>query len=197
MSPPIVAVFPCLSLKSAVRTLLPLICVGLLSACQNIQPPLLTNGSGLVPVQATQVLTIERNGESLSTTLVLALSDTETTIVALSPIGHRLFSIICTGEGLVLQQATQDLQLPAEHIVSMMQYVYWPESRLQAASTGKWHLESDENTRNLLYKSRLITKFELSDWQMWHAIKWPRDVQITSYLLDMTLNIRTVDLQPL
>tara|TARA_B110000503_G_C7173241_1_gene425533 strand:+ start:11921 stop:12436 length:516 start_codon:yes stop_codon:yes gene_type:complete len=171
--------------------------VGLLSACQNIQPPLLTNGSGLVPVQATQVLTIERNGESLSTTLVLALSDTETTIVALSPIGHRLFSIICTGEGLVLQQATQDLQLPAEHIVSMMQYVYWPESRLQAASTGKWHLESDENTRNLLYKSRLITKFELSDWQMWHAIKWPRDVQITSYLLDMTLNIRTVDLQPL
>jgi len=197
MSTPIAFAYRRLSLPSAIRIILPLAYAWLLSACQAIHPPLLANGAGLVPVQATQVLTMERNGESLSTTLILALSDSETTIVALSPIGHRLFSIKYTGDGLILQQATQDIQLPAAHIVSMVQYAYWPVSRLHPASTGKWHLESSENTRKLLYKNRLITKFELSDSQMWHATKWPFDVQITNHLLDMTLNIRTIDLQAL
>ena len=181
--------------------------LSLLSACQSFkarngsdQLPLLPQNTWQGSIQVNQSLEINYEGHNWQGIAVLSMSADKLTMVHLSPLGQRLFTLTYEN-GKAAPETNADTLLagqtiPAATIVSLLQLATWPVGALSPYYQGDWRLESDELNRQVFYQDeRVVTVTRAGMMAKANSEPWPTSIHIQNAQIDM--NIKTLDYKQL
>lgn len=135
----------------------------LLSSCSHLQPDdgtraHLTRDTRIVlpspaletPLNRHQLLRVETGDLRESFQVLLEASGEQVELVALSPVGARLFSLRYDGERIDTEQLALDDRLPPPaQILADVMLAYWPVASWQDSLPASWTL-ADEGLQRLL-----------------------------------------------
>jgi|TARA_B110000967_G_scaffold207470_1_gene256929 hypothetical protein len=175
----------------------------LLSGCQSTNEkvgadklPLLPQNTWQQSIQVNQSIEIEYEGRNWNGIAVLELSPDKLTMVHLSPLGQRLFTLIYDN-GKTLPEIDADSILvgqtiPAATIVSLLQIAIWPTDVLAPFYQGDWRLQTGEQSRMVFFRNKLVVSITLGDMLTnVYSEPWPASINIRKAEMDM--NIKTLD----
>ena len=171
-----------IDMKNAVRStsLALLMCSGLAACCTAIPhndalmkplPPASLGSSR----SARQLLRGAFGDREASLQAVVDVNPQRITVVGLTAMGNRVFSV--SYDGSSLKSDTSPLapkQLQPERVLVDMQLVLWPYAALQQALDGShWQLsEPAERTRRLRRDGKLIAEIHYADTDAWRGRAW-------------------------
>lgn len=118
---------------------------------------LLRPAQGPAPVLLKQTVTLDAWGKQQQFMAISRLSYERSRMVALLPTGQQLMYLEYDGEQLI-QQVLSSIELPAEDILAMVQFVLWPETALSGHYRPEqgWQLELSDKQRKLIHNDMLL-----------------------------------------
>ena len=103
------------------------------------------------PFQRHQLLQLETEQLRESFQVLLEANGEQIELIALTPLGARLFNLRYDGQGVVTEQLLMDERLPPPaQILSDIMLAYWPLASWHASLPPSWKL-SDEGAQRLLH----------------------------------------------
>jgi hypothetical protein len=133
-----------------------------LSATKNALPPLplLAPSSASIPFSASQVLTIQRDGQSHQVESLLEW-DNERIDIAILKLGRRAITIGYDGNQLDIQKDSfVPDDISGEQILRDIQLVYWPAKALRSQLHSDYILADYDNERVLFYKNQMLYRIQ-------------------------------------
>ncbi|WP_345797005.1 DUF3261 domain-containing protein [Castellaniella sp. MT123] len=185
------------------KRLFVLICLLLLSACASVPDGVhpaawLKPGvrvslpqAGLTPaIQAHQLLTSRYREREHALMVVLDADARRLSLVGLSMVGVRLFTVQYDERGL---QARQEIVAPglppAAQVLSDIMLSYWPVAAWQAVLPAGWHLVDEGLQRQLLDpQGEVVTRVDYEE-----ASGGRRPVQVRQTAFGYEIHIRNLD----
>ena len=154
-------------------------------------------GSGSVQAQPleqtlslSQQVRLQRGEQSHELISQLELQPQQMTVVGLAPLGQALFTLIYDGHTLTSEQSVLlGNEFKAEYLLALLQFIYWPEEKLNAYLDGaRVKLEDCAAVlcRVLLSNdNRELMRISYSSHDIWHA-----EVAMNMPQADLKLNIK-------
>ena len=181
----------CLSYMTAGCVSAPLVSAG--ASDNNGAWPRLAPSSLGVTLTANQVLRVAVGEREATLNCVVAVTPQNITIVGVTALGIRAFTVKFDGEHVTADAQTAVPQaLPPERLVNDLQLVYWPLATLQKAlARSDWQVsEPAPFTRRLRRGDRLVAEVHYSAANAWNSRTW-----VVNFENDYTLNIESQRLE--
>lgn len=140
-------------------------------------------------VEARQQVSVHYQGHTRSLQIALRVAPDNLTLIGLSAIGQRLFTLGWNGREITHQNGLEKShRLPARRILADLELAYWPLSALRTAlASHAMRLEQLGSTRALWDGDKLL-------WIAWRGPGQPWHRRLTLY--NARLDYR-IDVQPL
>jgi hypothetical protein len=187
--------------------------VALLTACStrlNRELPLLEPGSWACEAQLTQKVIMRQGQKSWQNSVTLALSPIDITMVSLTPLGQRLFTAqYRQGQALRVTTLVDGQEVPAQHILALMQLALWPAASLKQIYHGNWQFETIKQKRFVYREAEMVIDIALDDMRPISSAAcnvrvaessdqmWPFRVHILDSLSGMEITVETLEFQAL
>ena len=142
---------------------------------------------------ANQVLRVAVGEREATLNCVVAVTQQNITIVGMTALGLRAFTVKFDGEHVTAEaQAAVPQAMPPERLVNDLQLVYWPLATLKKAlARSDWQVsEPAPFTRRLRRGDRLIAEVHYSAVDAWNSRAW-----LVNLEFDYTLNIESQRLE--
>lgn len=121
-------------------------------------------------IEARQQVTVHYHGHTRSLQVALRVAPDDLTLVGLSAIGQRLFTLGWNGREITHRGGlAKNRHLPARRILADLELTYWPLPALRKALAGDaMHLEQLGSTRALWDGDKLLWIAWRGSGQPWH-----------------------------
>lgn len=121
-------------------------------------------------VTVHQQITAHFHGHSRSLQVVLRVAPDNLTMIGLTAIGQRLFTLAWNGDRLSLSGKMENMQhVPAQRVLADLELAYWPLDALRSALTGPdMRLEQLGSTRTLWQGNKLLWIAIRGSGKPWH-----------------------------
>lgn len=150
-----------------------LLAVVLVAGCATPQPWLapLPPGSLGQTTQARQQVTAHRDGQSRSLQVAIKATPQRLTLIGLSALGQRLFTLVWDGQQAILtgNSLTRLDGLDPDWILADLQLAYWPLAPLRAALPPDLRLEQLGTARTLWRGDKLLWYRSSATADAWHS----------------------------
>lgn len=121
-------------------------------------------------VQARQEITALRKGQTRSLQVALKADANTLTIIGLSALGQRLFTLVWDGQDAEVTSQIDNLQgFDPYWILADMQMAYWPLVPLRAALPADLQLTEHGSTRTLWRGDELLWFRSSAGADIWHS----------------------------
>ena len=157
-----------------------------LNACTTTSPvppiappqnwPLLAPATLGRAVQVKQILRGAFGGKEINLQCVVTVQPQQLTVIGLTSLGLRAFSVTYDGEQVVEERATQmPDSIRGERLINDIQFAFWSLPALQTALQGTgWEIsEPFPGTRRLSRDGNLIAEVHYADSNPWSGRIWP------------------------
>ncbi|MDN5861883.1 MAG: DUF3261 domain-containing protein [Salinisphaera sp.] len=152
--------------------------------------PPLTPGSLGDSITVRQQLTVRFDGEVRSMQVALQVAPTDLTLIGLTALGQRLFTLSWAGGQLALKSRVNRIaDIDPARILADLQLAYWPLPALRAALPDSLHLEQ-YGTARVLWRDGELLWFASSQT----ANRWGSTLTLYNARLGYRLTIRPLAL---
>lgn len=168
-----------------------------LNACSLITPwhqnepalYLLAPQDGPVPALYQQKLNLIANGNERQVLVALKVDTSGIKLKALLPTGQSLYSIEYDGQTLSKQNLA-NVELPAEEILTMLQFALWPSNIVHKTygASEHWQIEETEEYRLLSYNGKRKLRVDFVS---------QNTIYLTNYSHQYEVNVETLEYKKL
>ncbi|GAC33410.1 DUF3261 domain-containing protein [Paraglaciecola polaris] len=140
---------------------------------------LLAPKSGPKPALYQQKLSLYTKGNVSQVLVVLKVEYAGIKLRALLPTGQSLYSINYDGQTLSKQNLA-NVELPAEEMLSMLQFALWPSDILHETynASGNWQIEETKKFRLLTLNGKNTLRVDFVNQNTLHLTNYPHQYNV-------------------